>query len=168
MSPRPSAALRPVINYVIQAQESYTSSPIPPTASNSSFGASLGVSADMLLWDFGSSKLGIKAAQETVLATREGLQQVEQSVLLTAVQAYMNVIRATESVALNQNNYDLISQELQSAKDRFELGELTRTDVALAESQLAISAANLAAARRGSSVVRARISRPRPAIIRRR
>jgi outer membrane protein len=58
----------------------------------------------------------------------------------------MNVIRASEFVALRQNNLGLIDQELKSAQDRFSLGELTRTDVALAEARRAVSEANLAAA----------------------
>ena len=135
------SALRPVINYVLQAQATRSNG-----VQGDSEGASLTISADMLLWDFGGSRLRIEIAKESVLATREGLALVEQNVLLGAVQAYMNVIRATEFVALRTNNLSLIDQELQSAQDRFDLGELTRTDVALAEARRAVSEANLAAA----------------------
>jgi outer membrane protein len=140
------AGLRPVINYILQAQRNYTSNFQSTGNSLTSGGASFGISADMLLFDFGGTRIGIDIAKEAVLATREGLQQVEQGVLLNAVAAYMNVIRASEFVALRQNNLGLLDEELKTAQDRFSLGELTRTDVALAEARRAVSEANLAAA----------------------
>jgi outer membrane protein len=90
--------------------------------------------------------LSIDLAKESVLALREALVNVEQNVLYNGVAAYMNVIRASEFVALRDNNLRLITQELRAATDRFELGEVTRTDVSLAEARLALSRANLAAA----------------------
>jgi outer membrane protein len=136
------SGLRPVINYILQARASENSNPFL----TDSRGVSLSVTADMLLFDFGGTRLGIDIAKEAVLATREGLQQVEQGVLLNAVSVYMNVIRASEFVALRQNNLGLLDEELKTAQDRFSLGELTRTDVALAEARRAVSEANLAAA----------------------
>jgi outer membrane protein len=88
----------------------------------------------------------VEAAKETVLATRQTLVSVEQLVLLTAVQAYMNVIRNQEFVALRQNNLRLLREELRAARDRFEVGEVTRTDVAQAESAVALAQSGLAAA----------------------
>lgn len=108
--------------------------------------ASISLVAELLVYDFGASRLGIDAAKEAVLATREGLIAVEQQVLLRALQAYVNVTRAAETVALRTNNQRLVAQELRAARDRFEVGEVTRTDVALAEARLAASRANLAAA----------------------
>jgi len=72
-----------------------------------------------------------------VLATREALIALEQDVLLTAVSAYIDVRLAQNIVALRQNNVRLITQELDAARDRFEVGEVTRTDVAIAEAALA-------------------------------
>jgi len=57
----------------------------------------------------------------------------------------MEVRRAQEFVALRQNNVRLITQELRAAQDRFEVGEVTRTDVALAEARLASARSQLAA-----------------------
>jgi outer membrane protein len=71
---------------------------------------------------------------------------VEQQVLLRAVAAYMGVIEASEFVALRNNNLRLLTQELRAARDRFEVGEVTRTDVALAEAQLANARSGLAGA----------------------
>lgn len=108
--------------------------------------ASLTLSADMTLIDFGRRQLGIQIARETVLATRQALIQVEQNVLLAAVQAYVDVRLAQEVVALRQSNLRLITQELRASQDRFDVGEITRTDVSIAEARLAASRASLASA----------------------
>ncbi|MCX7566514.1 TolC family outer membrane protein [Sulfitobacter sp. F26169L] len=102
--------------------------------------------AEMLLYDFGATALGIEVAKETVLATRQNLIGVEQQVLQRAVEAYMGVIEASEFVALRQNNLRVLTQELRAARNRFEVGEITRTDVALAEAQLAQARSGLATA----------------------
>jgi outer membrane protein len=99
-----------------------------------------------LLYDFGATPLRAEIARESVLATRQTLLAVEQNVLQRAVAAYMNVRRSSEFVALRNNNVRLISQELRAARDRFEVGEVTRTDVALAEARLAAARSGLAAA----------------------
>jgi outer membrane protein len=100
----------------------------------------------MTLLDFGRRKLGIEIARESVLATRQALIQVEQNVLLATVQAYVDVRLANDVVALRQSNLRLITQELRAAQDRFDVGEITRTDVSIAEARLAASRAALAAA----------------------
>lgn len=143
------AALRPVLNYVISANRNYG-------GFNKGFSATMTLSADIVVYDFGRSKLGIDLAKESVLATREALLNVEQNVLYAAVEAYMSVIRASEFVALRENNVRLITQELRAAGDRFELGEVTRTDVSLAEARLALSRANLAAAQGDYNAARER------------
>ena len=106
----------------------------------------LGISGSLLLYDFGRSQFQIDAAKETVLSTRQSLVSVEQNVLLRAVQAFMNVRRNSRFVSLRENNLRLIRQELRAARDRFEVGEVTRTDVALAEARLAGAKSGLAAA----------------------
>jgi outer membrane protein len=100
----------------------------------------------MTLIDFGRRKLGIEIAKESVLATRQALIQVEQNVLLATVQAYVDVRLAQDVVALRESNLRLITQELRAAQDRFDVGEITRTDVSIAEARLAASRAALAAA----------------------
>ncbi len=136
------ATLRPVLNYFANA--TYSEPIRDPTGDRVT--GSLGLSAEWLLYDGGGSKLAVEAMKETVLATREGLIDIEQQVLLRAVTAYMNVRRDAEVVALRQNNVRVIGQQLRAAKDRFEVGEVTRTDVSLAESRLAQARAGLAAA----------------------
>ncbi len=135
------ASLRPVIAFV--AGTTYTE---PVTTGGDNLSASMSLSAELTLFDFGRSRLSIDIAKESVLATREALIGVEQNVLLSAVSAYMSVKSAIENVSINENSVRVIGEELRAAQDRFEVGEVTRTDVALAEAQLAAARATLAAA----------------------
>ena len=108
---------------------------------------SISLEADYTLYDGGKSNLGLEAAKFSVLATRSKLVSIEQNVLFEAVTAYLGVIRETENVALRENNLSVISEELRAANDRFEVGEITKTDVALAEARLAASNSALAVAK---------------------
>ena len=136
------AALRPVLNYVASVN---WQDPVAPGADNTS--GSLALSADWLLYDFGASALRTDAAKETVLATRAALIGVEQGVLMRAAAAYMNVRRAGAFVRLRENNVRLITEQLRAERDRFDVGEVTRTDVSIVEARLAAARSGLAAAR---------------------
>ncbi|MCZ6591141.1 MAG: TolC family outer membrane protein [Alphaproteobacteria bacterium] len=76
-------------------------------------------------------------AQNRVAAARSNLIGTEQNVLLEGVVGYVTVLRDTAVLELRTNNVGVIEQQLQATRDRFEVGELTRTDVAQAESRLA-------------------------------
>ena len=115
---------------------------------------SLTLGAQMTLYDWGRSQIAIDAAKEQVLATRQALIGVEQDVLLAATMAYFDVRSAREQVALQENSVRVIGQERQAAMDRFEVGEITVTDVAQADAQLAASRAALAAAEGNLEVAR--------------
>lgn len=141
------SALRPVVTFI---QRTRWNSP----RFRDRLTKTVALTASMDLYTFGQNQLAIDAAKESVLATREGLVRIEQNVLLTAVRAYMNVIRATEVVNLRESNVRLITRELRAAEDRFSVGEVTRTDVALAQSRLAAAQSNLAAARGELEVAR--------------
>jgi len=132
------AALRPVLAFV--ADTTYRESDLPLQDNTSS---SMALSASLTLYDGGNNKLALEAAKESVLATRAQLVGIEQGVLLSAVQAYMDVRSASETVALGQSNVRLITEQLRAARDRFEVGEVTRTDVSQAEARLATSQSSL-------------------------
>uniref|UniRef100_UPI00404777FA TolC family outer membrane protein n=1 Tax=Yoonia sp. TaxID=2212373 RepID=UPI00404777FA len=104
------------------------------------------ISADLTLYDGGANDLAIEAQKELVLGTREALRRIEQRVLLDAVTAYMQVRSDTEFVTLRQSNVRVLTQEFRAAQDRFDVGEVTRTDVALAEARLAAARSLLASA----------------------
>ena len=136
------AATLPVINWALTATRTETSGDF----NSSTNAASARISGSLTLYDGGVNQLAVDAQKEIVLATRQSLRRVEQDVLLRAVQAYMNLRSAQEFYQLRDNNVRVIIQEFRAAQDRFEVGEVTRTDVALAEARLAAARSLLAAA----------------------
>ncbi len=137
------ATLQPVVNFVSQAN---TFGPEENKGSGEHWSGSLAVSAELTLFDNGVTRLAAAAAKETVLGLRAALIQVEQQTLLDTVRAYMEVIRATQFVSLGNNNVQLITEELRAARDRFDVGEVTRTDVSIVEARLSAARGNLVAA----------------------
>jgi outer membrane protein len=113
-------------------------------------GADLGVP----IYSGGAVKNRVKAAKIRVEAGQADLRGTESSLFSSVVAAYMDVIRTEAIVGLNRKNVAVLNTNLQATSDRFEIGNLTRTDVAQSQSRLAVARsdlrtaeANLAAAR---------------------
>lgn len=139
------SALRPQVS----AQSTIRHSDIATggfTGGGGTLSSSIALSLELLLFDGGSTALGVEAAKEAVQATRQQLVGLEQQILFNAVQAYLSVLRDARVLSLRQNNMRLITQELRAARDRFEVGEVTRTDVAQAEARLAEARSSVVAA----------------------
>ena len=107
---------------------------------------SAGVDVSYPLFNGGSVSSQIKAAKTRVEAGRATLRAVEGDVFTEAVSAYMDVIRDRAIVELNKNKVDVLGTNLQATRDRFEIGDLTRTDVAQSEARLELARSNLATA----------------------
>lgn len=90
-----------------------------------------------------------RQADANVRAGRAILQATEQQVFFDTVSSYMNVVRDEAVLNLNQANIQLLQKQLEAARARFEVGEITRTDVAQAEARLSAGQAALAAAEAG-------------------
>ena len=80
-----------------------------------------------------------RSAESQVLGARETLRNTEQTTLLSGATAYMNVLRDTAILSLRRNNVEVLEEQLRQTNDRFRVGEVTRTDVAQAQSRLAAS-----------------------------
>ena len=78
------------------------------------------------------TKNAVSAAEATVRAGWEALRSTESSVLLEAVTSYMDVVRDQAILTLRENNVTVLTRDLKATKDRFSVGEVTRTDVAQA------------------------------------
>ena len=100
----------------------------------------------------------VRQAESSVLSARETLRNDEQNVLFDAASSYMNVLRDTAILNLQRNNVEVIEEQLRQTQDRFNVGEVTRTDVAQAEARLAgaRSQASLAEANLRTSIARFR------------
>lgn len=151
------AALRPVVNFIAGATASRSAidiAGVPITLTESQRRLNFALVAEMTLVDFGRGRLAVDFAREQVLSARAGLIVVEQQILLRAVQAFLGVVRARDDVALRRSNLELIREELRAARQRFELGDSTRTDIAIAEARLAAAESQLAAAKGDFEVAR--------------
>jgi outer membrane protein len=147
------AGLRPSIDVSANANYSRTWDDAIGDSESDSGGASVGLSQN--LYTGGRLAHGITAAQATILAGRENLRDIEQSVLTSVIQAYADVIRDTEILRVRQENLTVLRRQLDESNARFEVGEITRTDVAQSEARLAQSEADLASAQAQLSVSRA-------------
>ncbi|VXC77214.1 TolC family outer membrane protein [Sphingomonas sp. AX6] len=105
-----------------------------------------GVDLTVPIYSGGAVRNSVRAAETRVRAGRADLRTVEANIFTDVVAAYMDVIRDESIVALNQQNVRVLDVNLQASRDRFELGDLTRTDVAQSEARLAISQGQLRSA----------------------
>ena len=105
---------------------------------------SVGADVSMPLFSGGRVSNSVKAAKTRVEAGRALLRGTEGDVFTQAVAAYMDVIRDRAIVELNHNNVRVLETNLQATQDRFEIGDVTRTDVAQSQARLELGRANLA------------------------
>jgi outer membrane protein len=98
------------------------------------------------LFNGGAVRNSVNAAKTRVEADRANLRAVEGDIFSQATAAYMNVIRDRSIVELNQNNVKVLETNLEATQDRFQIGDLTRTDVAQSEARLQLGRAQLATA----------------------
>jgi outer membrane protein len=87
-----------------------------------------------------------RQAEASVLAGRETLRNAVQTALLEAATAYMNVLRDTAILDLQRRNVQVLQEQLKQTRDRFNVGEVTRTDVAQSESRVAASQSQILSA----------------------
>ncbi len=108
-------------------------------------GPYLSAGADLTfpLFQGGTVRNDIKASKSRVEAGRATLRAVEGDVFTEAVAAYMDVIRDRATVELNNNNVRVLETNLEATSDRFEIGDVTRTDVAQSEARLALARSRL-------------------------
>jgi outer membrane protein len=117
------------------------------SSSDSNDPFALNLNATQPLYDGGQTTNNVRAAIADVSSARARLEALEQEILFDVVTAYMDILRDRENVRLAQNNVRVITEEVRASQDRFEVGEVTRTDVSQAQARLAEADANLATAR---------------------
>ena len=98
---------------------------------------SVGATVSQTLFNGQQTANRTRAAEGQVSAAREGLRVLEQTVLLQAATVYMDYLRDSAIVEVQKSNVRVLEQTLKQTKDRFNVGEVTRTDVAQSEAQLA-------------------------------
>jgi outer membrane protein len=104
---------------------------------------SLGINLSQPVYSGGSVRNSVRAAETRVEAGRANLRGAESDIFTQVVTAYVDVIRDEAIVRLNQQNVRVLEVNLQATRDRFEVGDLTRTDVAQSEARLALAQSQL-------------------------
>ena len=102
----------------------------------------VGVSITQPLFRGGRTLAATSGAENDIRAARANMLNSEQTILLQAATAYLNVFRDEAVLDLNRNNEEVLQRQLEATRDRFEVGEITRTDVHQAEARLARSVAD--------------------------
>jgi outer membrane protein len=102
-----------------------------------SFPRGVGVSVQENFYNGERTRNSAKQAESQIDAARETMRLTEQNTLQNGATAYMNVLRDTAILNLRKNNITVLEEQLRQTRDRFEVGEVTRTDVAQAQSSLA-------------------------------
>ncbi len=116
---------------------------------------SYGATLTQTLWNGFQTASRTRQAEAQVHAARETLRLTEQSVLLSAATAYMNLLRDTAIFDLQRRNVEVLQEQLRQTRDRFDVGEVTRTDVAQSESRLAAGRSAMLAAQSNVTTSRA-------------
>lgn len=147
------SGLRPRVTATAQGGYSYADIAGVSSGNNGQFAmwpGSVGVGLTQTIYDGQRTVNSTRAAESQVFGARETLRNQEQNTLLNGATAYMNVLRDTATVNLQKNNVEVLQEQLRQTQDRFNVGEVTRTDVAQAEaalaggrSQLSVAEANL-------------------------
>ena len=99
------------------------------------------------IYNGGAVKNGIKAAKERVAAGQADLRGIESQIFNQTVAAYLDVLRTEALANLASNQVDVLIVNLEATSDRFEIGDLTRTDVAQSQSRLALAQGDLETAK---------------------
>lgn len=98
---------------------------------------SAGLTVSQTLFNGNQTANGTRAAESRVMGAREALRSLDQSVLLSAATVYMDYLRDAAAVEVQKSNVRVLEQTVKQTRDRFNIGEVTRTDVAQSEAQLA-------------------------------
>lgn len=114
-----------------------------------------GLSISYDVFTSGKNLNAYRSARADVRKQNQDRLAVEQNVLLDAITSHFDVVRDEAVYQLNEKNVDILSQQLQAVKDRFEVGVVTRTDVAQSQARLAAARSELIAAQTSLQASRA-------------
>jgi outer membrane protein len=135
-------------NYFSEVNKAVNQQVFPNSVNYTSIGESLptrqfGATATQTLFNGFQTANRTRQAESQVAGARETLRVTEQQVLLDAATSYMNLLRDQAILDLNRRNVEVLTEQLKQTRDRFNVGEVTRTDVAQAESRLAAGRSSL-------------------------
>ncbi len=156
--PQALSGYRPRANATASIGKQYTTTmphPAGPQLEGTSEPRNVGVNVQQTLFNGFQTGNRTRAAESQVSAARETLRVIEQTVLLDAATAYMNVLQNTAILEVQRSNVRVLGETLRQTRDRFNVGEVTRTDVAQAQAQLAAGQSQMLQAESNLTTARA-------------
>ena len=143
--PQALSGYRPTVTTNIQAGRTWIGSnqeAITGQQDDSLFERRYGASIEQPLYRGGQTVAAVRSAENTVRSERARLELIEQTVMLDAVTAYSDVYRDQAVLELTISNEQRLNRQLEATRDRFQVGEVTRTDVSQAEARLSRAVAD--------------------------
>jgi outer membrane protein len=138
--PRALAGYRPQISATADVTRNWVQTNVlGRTTDTASTVASVGLQVNQNIYDGNRTANRVRQAETQVMSARFQLEAAVQQTLFDAASAYMNVLQNTAILNLQRNNVEVLDEQLRQTSDRFEVGEVTRTDVAQSEATLAAS-----------------------------
>ena len=127
---------RPTVSITGTIGEQFSSSSAP-NSTGAVTPRTVGVTANQTIFNGFQTSNRTRQAEQQVLSTREGLRVLVLTVLLNSATSYMDVLRDTANLEVQRSNVRVLDETLGQTRERFRVGEVTRTDIAQAEAQLA-------------------------------
>lgn len=148
-TPQALSGWRPTVDAAAEAGVAITDTDPNPTGTQSgtTYPADFSITLTQPVFRGFKTVKGVKRAEATVEAGRQNLLAVEQQTLFDTVQAYMNVIRDRRILMFRQRNVTVLREQLRASTERFNVGEVTRTDVAQSRARLSLSESTVAEAK---------------------
>src|SRR5215813_464845 len=141
--PQALSGYKPTLSATAQIERAYTSSGGTRSVALPSI---VNLAATQTLFNGYQTANRVRQAESNTSTAREALRVAEQTVLLNAAIAYMDLLRDSALLDLQRRNVEVLQEQLRQTSDRFKVGEVTRTDVAQAETRLAQGRATVLAA----------------------
>jgi len=146
--PKLTVAANGGYDYGASLQRSINQTVFPNTVAYTNYAApfaqrGVAATASQTIYNGNQNANKVRQAESLVMGARETLRVTEQQVLLDAATSYMNLLRDDAILELNRRNVEVLTEQLKQTRDRFNVGEVTRTDVAQAESRLAAGRSQL-------------------------
>lgn len=168
--PQARSGWRPTVSLTGEAGRSFADAhpSAALTQATSLSPATVGLSVSQPLYRGGRTEAATDTAEASVQASRQDLATTERRVLQDAVTAYMDVLRDQAVLDLTRNNEQVLRRQLDATRERFRVGEITRTDVAQAESRLSRATADRSSAEGAlisSRAIYARIVGEQPGVL---
>ncbi len=138
-----SALARPNLSLNLGANYRSYNDTTPPNRNDNSLLGSIELLATLIVYDFGANDIAVDIEEMRKQAFEINYTQTEQTVLLGAANSYQELLRANNLLELEKNNLKGLESQLEAAKNRFELGNISRTELSLVEARIAAAEGNV-------------------------